>query len=111
MSITVEILQYQLTPGAGQQFHRIMTEQSVPLQRANGIDVVAFGNSLHCLDAYYLIRAFESNEQLDATLAQFYSSQAWLEGPRSAIVSMIDTGTRSVLALNKTAMDGLRTMT
>jgi hypothetical protein len=65
---TVEILQYTLRKGSGAAFHAIMQEISVPLHQSHGIDVVSFGNSLHDLDCYYLIRAFDSAESMTAVL-------------------------------------------
>ena len=64
----VEILQYTLKKDSGEEFHQIMHEVSVPLHTRNGIDVVAYGNSLHDPDSYYLIRAFEVKNRWKAFL-------------------------------------------
>jgi quinol monooxygenase YgiN len=60
----VAIRSYKLKPDSADVFHALVAEQSVPLHRAAGIDVVACGTSLHDADAYFLIRAYESMEHL-----------------------------------------------
>lgn len=64
---TVEFLLYTLKPGTGNEFHRIMKEQSAPCHRAAGMDIVSFGNSVDDNDAYYLIRAYEDLTHLNAS--------------------------------------------
>ena len=85
-----------------------MREVSVPLHTRNGIDVVAYGNSLHDADSYYLIRAFESEEQMKSVLDDFYASAGWRSGPREAIISRIELSLKSVLSLPQSGIDGLR---
>ncbi|WP_223271253.1 hypothetical protein [Buttiauxella sp. B2] len=70
-------------------YHKIMMEQSVPLHRAAGIDIVSFGNSLDDPDAYCLIRAFEDLPQLKNAQMDFYSSEEWRSGPRQSIPGVI----------------------
>jgi quinol monooxygenase YgiN len=108
MMKTVELLQYTLKPGTGRDFHKIMVEQSIPLHREAGMDVVSFGNSQHDEDSYYLIRAYDDLEHLKSSQEEFYSSNAWRAGPRAAIVDRIQSSVKSVLILTSTATDGLR---
>lgn len=105
---TVELLQYSLKAGTGREFHQIMIEESIPLHRDAGIDIIAFGNSTHDEDSYYLIRAYDDPEHLDASQRAFYCSDAWRSGPRDAIIERIQTSLKSVLMLTDTATDGLR---
>ncbi|HBN2490998.1 NIPSNAP family protein [Klebsiella aerogenes] len=105
---TVEILQYTLRKGSGAAFHAIMQEVSVPLHQSHGIDVVSFGNSLHDLDCYYLIRAFDSAESMTAVLDAFYASADWRSGPREEIIRSIETSIRTVMNLPLESVDGLR---
>lgn len=65
---TVEFLQYTLQPSAGNGFHQIMRNISVPLHQAAGIDVVTHGQSQHDPDSYVLIRAFDSPECTDLVI-------------------------------------------
>lgn len=104
----VEILQYTLKKDSGSDFHQIMHEVSVPLHTRNDIDVVAYGNSLHDADSYYLIRAFESEEQMKSVLDDFYASAGWRSGPREAIISRIEVSLKSVLTLPQIAVNELR---
>lgn len=89
-----EIRTYRLKPGTSESFVRLLREESVPLLEEFGIAVLGFGASLVAEDGYeeaYLIRSFVS---LDARLEQeaaFYGSDAWIRGPREAIVSRIES--------------------
>lgn len=105
---TVELLQYTLKAFTGQEFHQIMVEESIPLHRDAGIDIIAFGNSLHDEDSYYLIRAYDDPGHLEASQKAFYLSDAWQSGPRAAIIDRIQTSVKSVLMLTDTAINGLR---
>lgn len=108
MKKTVEILQYTLHKSTGAAFHAIMQEISVPLHKRHGIDVVSFGNSLHDLDCYYLIRAFESADNMNTVLDSFYASADWRNGPRESIINCIETCIKTVIILPQVSVDGLR---
>ncbi|WP_370579522.1 NIPSNAP family protein [Pantoea sp. PNT03] len=73
----VELLQYILKPGTGREFHTIMVEISAPLHRGADIDIIAFGNSIHDEDFYFLIRAFDDIEHMKASQEKFYMSDKW----------------------------------
>lgn len=105
---TVEILLYTLRPGTGHEFHQIMHDVSVPLHRSVGMDVVAYGNSLHDADSYYLIRVYDDLNHLTMSQDEFYQSAAWRNGPREAIIGQIATSTKSVVTLSNIAVDHLR---
>lgn len=105
---TVEILQYTLRKGSGAAFHAIMQEISVPLHRRHGIDVVSFGNSLHDPDCYYLIRAFDSAENMTAVLDAFYAGADWRNGPREDIIGSIETSIKTVMNLPPESVEGLQ---
>lgn len=97
MGKVIEILQYRLRVGSGERFHHIMQHNSVPLHLTSGITVLEYGISLHAPDAYYLIRLFNGMEEMEQVLHDFYHSQAWREGPRTEIVSLIEESHRVVL--------------
>ncbi|MEX2939711.1 NIPSNAP family protein [Serratia fonticola] len=97
MSKVVEILQYRLQAGSGERFHHLMQHDSVPLHKAAGITVLEYGVSLHDPDAYYLLRQFDGMAEMEQVLQDFYRSQAWLEGPRTEIVDLIEESYRVVL--------------
>lgn len=81
---------------------------SLPLMRAAGIDVLDLGPSLHDADGYYLIRAFIDLAALEANQAAFYASPAWRNGPREAIVRLIEADSNVVMALDPARIDALR---
>ncbi|EFL17572.1 NIPSNAP family protein [Streptomyces sp. C] len=90
----LEIRTYRLKPGTGEEFVRVMREESVPLLEAAGIRVVDCGASLVAEDGHeeaYLIRAFASLDEHRDQEAAFYAGEAWRRGPREAIVSRIDS--------------------
>ncbi|MGW3661012.1 NIPSNAP family protein [Streptomyces sp. NPDC005151] len=89
----LEIRTYRLKPGTGDEFVRVMREESVPLLEKAGIRVVDCGASLVAEGGHeeaYLIRAFASLEEHRVQEETFYGSDAWRHGPREAIVSRID---------------------
>lgn len=104
----IEIRSYRLVPGGRDRFHQLVSQQSLPLMRACGIDVVAFGPSLHDTEGYFLIRAFHDVAELGAAQAAFYASPAWRDGPREAIVGLIASDSDVVMALSPDRIDALR---
>lgn len=88
----LEIRTYRLTPDSDAEFTRLFRDEALPLLADMGIRVVDFGLSLASEDGRrdgYLIRAFASIEDRDRQENEFYGSRAWREGPREAILSLI----------------------
>jgi hypothetical protein len=108
MKRLVEIRSYILKPGSGPKFHDLVSNQSVPLLKEWGMEVVAFGQSLHDPDAYFLIRAYSDLDDLKQSQAAFYSTDAWRNGPREAIIELIQTDANTVLWLTIGAIDAIR---
>jgi hypothetical protein len=104
----VEIRSYKLKPGTGAKFHELVASQSVPLLLAAHMDVVAYGQSLHDADSYYLIRSYENREHRSASQDAFYSSSVWRQGPREAIIALIEADTNIVLWLTAESLQVLR---
>lgn len=104
----VEIRSYNLKPGTASEFHRLVTEQSVPMLRRWQLDLVAYGPSRHDDASYFLIRAYTSLEDRQRSEDAFYGSEEWRQGPRDAILACINSYTTVVLALDTTTIDGLR---
>jgi hypothetical protein len=77
------------------------------LERWN-IDVVGSGPSAHDESSYILIRAFPSIEERQRSEDAFYGGAEWIEGPREAVLSLIDSFTTIVLELDRATVDGLR---
>ena len=108
MNRFVEIRSYNLKPGRREEFHRLVAERSMPLVRKWKVDVVDFGPSLHDEDSYYLIRAYGSLAERAASHEAFYASSEWRQGPREAILALIESDTSVVLELEETTIDLLR---
>src|SRR4030095_4858242 len=108
MKRIVEIRSYALKAGTASDFHGVVTSTAVPMLRSHGFDVVAFGPSPHDRNAYFLIRAFNDLADLQAREGAFYSSNAWRQGPREAIVSRIDSYLDTILWLSDESLDDLR---
>lgn len=108
MSKYVEIRSYTLKPGSGREYHRLVVAAAMPMLARHQIDVVAHGPSRHDADAYYLIRAYDSLAHRESSEDAFYGSAEWRQGPREAILSLIETYTEVVLEMDEATVDGLR---
>jgi hypothetical protein len=78
-------------PGSGQAFHRLVMEQSITMLERWGVDVIAVGPSLDDDDLYFLIRGYASVDELQRSQDAFYGSTEWRQGPREAILSLIES--------------------
>jgi len=87
----VEIRSYRLEPGSGEAFHRLVMEESIPMLERWGVDVIAVGPSLDDDDLYFLIRGYASLDELRRSQDAFYGSAEWRDGPREAILSLIES--------------------
>jgi PhnB protein len=96
MKRLVDIQWTTLKPGRRDDFHRLLTEQSLPLQRRWGVDVVDHDPSAHDPDSYYVIRA--------------YASADWRQGPREAILALIESYTNIVREMEPEQVEALRTV-
>ena len=108
MTSAVEIRSYNLRPGSRERFHRLMTQQSLPMLRRWNVDVVACGASPHDDDSYYLIRAYADLAERQASQDAFYGSDEWRQGPREEILALIDSHTSIVLMLDDAGIANLR---
>jgi hypothetical protein len=108
MARFVEFRSYNLKPGSRLEFDRLMVELSLPMLRRWEVDVVACGPSLHDEDSYVLIRSYESLDERQQSQDKFYGSTEWREGPREAILALIQNYTSVVLELDEPAISGLR---
>ena len=104
----VELRSYNIKPGKRDEFHRLVSEKSLPLLKRWKVDVVAFGPSPHDDTSYYLIRAYENLAERQTSQDAFYGSQDWRNGPREAIVTLIESDTSVVLELEPSVVDALR---
>lgn len=105
----VEIRSYNLKPGTEARFQQLFLEDAFPLLRRAGIDVVAYGPSLHDPQSWFLMRSFASLDDRQASEDAFYGSDAWRQGPRNAILECIESYTTVVVELDDATIERLRT--
>ena len=86
----IEILTLSLKPGTRDKFRQLYIMESLPLLKKWKIEVVAHGPSLHDENSYYVIRSFKSLEDRQKDEDAFYSSDDWQQGPRTAILALIE---------------------
>jgi UDP-glucose 4-epimerase len=98
MERLMELRFRKLKSGSGATFHSLVSETSVPLMHAAGMVVVAYGQSLHDPNHYYLMRTYDNLEQLQASQEVFFSSSAWRMGPREQIVALIESDSNTTLS-------------
>lgn len=110
MKHIVEIRSYNLKPRTRTEFHRLFAEEALPLLQRGNIDVVAYGPSLHDGNSYYLMRRYDSLAQREKSENTFYDSDEWRQGPREAIIALIENYTEIVLELDEASVRGLRTL-
>ncbi len=108
MKHVVEIRTLTLKPGTREEFQRRYTRRALPLLKRWNIDVVAHGPSLHAEDSYYVIRCFASLAEREQHEDAFYSSADWRQGPREAILALIENYVDIVLELDDVTVQGLR---
>ena len=87
----VDIRTYRTVAGKRDELLRIMTDGSVPMLRRFGIDVVAFGPSVHDEEHSFLIRSFASVAERDEQLERFYGSDEWLTTCNEPVMALLDS--------------------
>jgi NIPSNAP len=108
MTRTVEIRTYRLKPGTHGRFHELVTAQSIPMLQRWGTDVVSFCPSHD--GGFLLVRSYESLADLHARQDAFYASKEWRDGPRQAILDLIEEHNSVELELDESIVDIMRTM-
>lgn len=108
MNHIVEIRSLNLKPDTREEFHRLLMEESIPLQKRSNIDVVVHGPSLHDEYSYYVIRSFDSLTHREQSEDTFYSSDGWRQGPGEAMLTLIESYTDIVRELDDVTVQGLR---
>jgi cytosine/adenosine deaminase-related metal-dependent hydrolase len=103
----LELRVYTLKNGTRDEFQRRAEREIVPMLRRHGITVVAARPSLHDENSFCLIRAFQSVEQRERQLADFYGSAEWLSRHEAAVMAMIDQYSTCVIEADKAAVDEL----
>lgn len=108
MNHIIEIRSLNLKPGTREEFHRIYVEEALPLLKRWNFDVVAHGPSLHDENSYYVIRRYDSLAQREQSEESFYGSDDWRQGPREAIIALIENYTDIVVEMDEVTVQGMR---
>jgi quinol monooxygenase YgiN len=108
MKRLLEVRTYRLKPGTADAFHHAVRTKAVPMLKAKGMDVVAYGRSDHEEETYFLVRSYASREALETEQAEFYGSDEWKSGPRSELVDKIQTYVNTLLWASESAVDSMR---
>jgi NIPSNAP len=108
MKKLIEIRSYNVKPGGRDEFHRLVSQECLPLMKRWNVDVVAFGPSPHDSGSYFLIRAYESLADRQSSQDVLYGSAEWRQGPREAVLALIESDTTIVLTLEASVVDSLR---
>ena len=104
----VEIRSYNLKAGTRDRFHALFVGQALPMLQRWKIDVVAYGPSLHDGNSYFLMRSYSTLEDLQRSEDAFYGSDEWRNGPREAILALIESYTTVAIRLDEVTLRGLR---
>ena len=108
MTQAVEVRSYNLKPGSRERFHRLMTQQALPMLSRWQVDVVASAPSPHDDGSYYLVRAYRDLAERQSSQDAFYGSGEWRQGPREEMLALIESYTSIVLMLDESAIAILR---
>jgi hypothetical protein len=110
--LVLEIRTYRVAAGRVVDFVSLMRAEALPLLAANQIDVVACDVSLDPRDGdprdAFLIRAFEDEAARERAERGFYSSSEWRDGPREAVLALIETFHTAIFEVPADVVDGLR---
>ena len=90
MNTLVEIRLFTVSPGRRDEFDRVSREGTIPMMRRWGITVLDHGPCLNDENGYFLVRAFESEEQRVEGAKEFYASAEWEENYEELVMGMID---------------------
>jgi ketosteroid isomerase-like protein len=104
----LEIRSYNLKPGTRDAYHRMLVQEALPMLQRWKVDVVAYGPSAHDADSYFLMRAFPSVKDREASENAFYGSDEWRNGLRERVLAAIDSYTTIVVPVDDATLKGLR---
>ncbi|MBN1641178.1 MAG: NIPSNAP family protein [Anaerolineae bacterium] len=91
-----ELRQYRVLPGKRDEWVRMMEEEIIPFQIAQGMVVIGSFVGQEEDDLYVWIRRFESEEQREALYAKVYQSETWQNEISPRVGALLDR-TRTVV--------------
>ena len=108
MSAFYELRQYKVLPGKLDEFVKLMEEEIIPFQVANGMVICGSFRGEEDDSVYVWLRRFESEEQREALYEAVYQSDYWKNemGPR--IPDYLDRPNNVVTRIIPTAKSTVR---
>ena len=85
-----ELRQYRVKPGQREAWVRLMEEEIIPFQIAQGMVVIGSFVGEQEEDLYVWIRRFESEEAREALYAKVYQSDRWQNDISPRVGDMLD---------------------
>ena len=87
----------RLHHGRRNEFAVRFHDQLLPMLRSHGMEIIHYGPSLHDEDSYFLIRAWPSVAERQATLDTMYGGADWLMNQEQYLLDMIHSMDTCVL--------------
>jgi NIPSNAP len=104
----LEFRTFKLLSGTAERFDRLANDEATPRQEQLGIEVVAAFASLQDGEHYIVIRRFASEAERARQETLFYGSDAWANGPRDAVLALIESYHSVVVPIEGAHADALR---
>ena len=93
----LELRIVRLHHGRRNEFAVRFHDQLLPMLRSHGMEIIHYGPSLHDEDSFFLIRAWPSVEERQATLDTMYGGADWLMNQEPYLLDMIHSMDTCVL--------------
>ncbi|WP_329521005.1 hypothetical protein [Spirillospora sp. NBC_01491] len=106
-TVLLEVRLFTTAPGTRDEFHRVSRDGTIPLMRKCGIDVLAHGPALNDDDTYYLVRAFESEEDRVERGQSLYTTPEWLNQYEGPVTAMMADHRTAVIRVPREAAEAL----
>ena len=97
-----ELRQYRVWPGKREEWVRMMEEEIIPFQIAQGMVVIGSFVGQEEEDLYVWIRRFESEAQREALYAKVYESETWQNEISPRVGELLDRSRIVVTRLEAT---------
>jgi hypothetical protein len=97
----IEILTIDVKPGKRDEFHKLYESAALPLLKKWRFEVIAYGPSLHDANSYYVVCLFKSLKNRQESEDAYYSSDDWKNGPRTAILGLVEHFAYTVISAEK----------
>jgi hypothetical protein len=97
-----ELRQYRVWPGKREEWVRMMEEEIIPFQIAQGMVVIGSFVGQEEEDLYVWIRRFESEAQREALYAKVYESETWQNELSPRVGELLDRSRIVVTRLEAT---------